>query len=138
MSQENVEIVRAATEAWNAGNMAALRDLYDPHIIVRPFDAWPEQGPWIGPEAVIRQWEGQREALGAQTLESIGDYVHVGDRVVVRWRWQGIGRGPELNLELTAVVTIRSGRMTALDFFRDHTEALEAVGLSEQDAHADS
>ena len=30
MSQENVEIVRAAYDAWNAGEMDALSDLYDP------------------------------------------------------------------------------------------------------------
>ena len=36
MSQENVEIVKAAFEAWNAGDMDALRDLCDPHVIVRP------------------------------------------------------------------------------------------------------
>jgi ketosteroid isomerase-like protein len=32
MSQENVELVRAAYEAWNAGEMDALRDLLDPGI----------------------------------------------------------------------------------------------------------
>jgi triphosphoribosyl-dephospho-CoA synthetase len=34
MSQENVEIVRAAFEAWNAGNMDAVRELHDPDVIV--------------------------------------------------------------------------------------------------------
>jgi ketosteroid isomerase-like protein len=33
MSRENVEIVRAAYEAWNAGDMGALRELYDPDAI---------------------------------------------------------------------------------------------------------
>ena len=36
MSQENVEVVKAAFEAWNAGDMDALRDLCDPDVIVRP------------------------------------------------------------------------------------------------------
>ena len=35
MSQENVEIVQAAFEAWNAGDMDAFRELYDPDVIVR-------------------------------------------------------------------------------------------------------
>jgi ketosteroid isomerase-like protein len=45
MSQENVEIVRAAFEAWNAPNMDALRELYDPDVVWRPAEGWPELGP---------------------------------------------------------------------------------------------
>ena len=46
--------------------------------------------------------------------------------------------GPEANIELTSVFTVRKGRIFGMEFFWDHAEALEAVGLSEQDAHADS
>jgi ketosteroid isomerase-like protein len=35
MSQENVEIVRAVLEAWNAGDMDGIRDACDPEIIMR-------------------------------------------------------------------------------------------------------
>ena len=35
MSRENVEIVRARFEAWNAGDMDAFRDLLDPDMILR-------------------------------------------------------------------------------------------------------
>src|SRR4051812_10765357 len=35
MSQENVEVVRAVFEAWNAGDMDAIRDACDPEIIMR-------------------------------------------------------------------------------------------------------
>jgi ketosteroid isomerase-like protein len=34
MSQENVELVRAAYAAWNAGDMGALCELYDPGAII--------------------------------------------------------------------------------------------------------
>jgi ketosteroid isomerase-like protein len=37
-----------------------------------------------------------------------------------------------------AVWTIRDGKMISLISYPDPTDALEAVGLSEQDAHADS
>ena len=33
MSQGNVEIARQAIEAWNAGDMDALRALYDPEAV---------------------------------------------------------------------------------------------------------
>jgi hypothetical protein len=35
---------------------------------------------------------------------------------------------------MTWVGTIRKGKIFGLEFFWDHSEALEAVGLSEQDA----
>jgi hypothetical protein len=37
--------------------------------------------------------------------------------------------GAESNLEFTVVYTIRKGKILGLDYFRDHAEALEALGL---------
>ena len=34
-------------------------------------------------------------------------------------------------MEVTCVYTVRSGRIIAFEFFWDHEEALEAVGLRE-------
>jgi ketosteroid isomerase-like protein len=138
MSQENVEVVRATFEAWNAGDMDAIREQYDPDIIARPPEGVPEPGPYVGREAVIRFWEQQRETWDADALELIGDFIHAADRVAVRFIWHGAGHGPEMNFEMTGVYTVRNGKIRTAEFFRDHAEALEAVGLSEQDAHADS
>ena len=55
MSQENVEIMRAYFEAWNAGDMDAVRQLYDPDAILRMPEGWPEPGPYVGGEAVWRE-----------------------------------------------------------------------------------
>ena len=129
VSQENVEIVRCATDAWNAGNMDALRELYDPDVIVRAVEGWPEPGPYVGREAVMRQWKQQREVFDVDALNVIGDYIDVGDRVAVRVIWRGVGAGPEADIELTALFTIRNGMILGTEFFRDHAEALEAVGL---------
>jgi ketosteroid isomerase-like protein len=72
MSQENVEIARASFEAWNAGDMGAFGESYDPHVVVRYADGWPEGSePIMGREAVMRQWEQQRDAFDADTLELI-------------------------------------------------------------------
>ena len=35
MSQENVEVAKAFYEAWNAGDMDAVRQMYHPDVIVR-------------------------------------------------------------------------------------------------------
>ena len=56
--------------------------------------------------------------------------------MVGQYRWHSTGPGPDMNLEITQVVTLRQGKMVMVEYFRHHSEALEAVGLSEQDAHA--
>jgi ketosteroid isomerase-like protein len=131
MSQENVEIIRRGFDVWNAGDMDALRELYDPGIIWRPAEGWPEPGPYAGREAVMRQLEQLRETWDTDTFQLIGDFIDVGDRVAVRFIWHGAGYGPDSNIELTGVYTVRKGRCVAIEFFWDHAEALELLGLSE-------
>jgi ketosteroid isomerase-like protein len=131
MSQENVEIAEAFFEAWNAGDMPAVRELFAPDIVVRTPENWPEPGPYVGRDAVMRQLEQNRGAWDADMIEPIGDFIGVADRVVGRYIWRGAGSGPETRFELTFVATVRNAKMLAVEYFWDHAEALEAVGLSE-------
>src|SRR6185295_16398034 len=110
MSQENVEIVKAAYEAWNAGDMDAFGDFYDPEVIVRPPDTWPEPGPFVGREAVMHFFEQTREVWDTDSLEPIGDFIDAADRVLVRYAWRAAGRGPDSIMEMTNVVTVRKRR----------------------------
>ena len=86
----------------------------------------------------MRFIEQLRDTWDADTGVLIGDFIDAGDRVAVRYIWRGAGHGPDMNMELTLVFTMRKGRIFYQEFFWNHAEALEAVGLSEQDAHADS
>jgi ketosteroid isomerase-like protein len=138
MSQQNVEIVRAAYEAWNAGDVEALREAHDPDVIARYPEDWPEAGPFVGREAVVRQIEQLRQTWDASAAEPITDFTDAGDRVIARFVWRGTGHGPAFALEGSAVYTMRNGRISLIEYFTDHAEALKAVGLSEQDAHADA
>ena len=49
----------------------------------------------------------------------------------MRQVWRAAGHGPEAIITATAVTTLRKSRITAVEFFWDHTEALKAVGLEE-------
>jgi uncharacterized protein len=130
MSEENVEVVRRAFEAWNAGDMDRLRALYDPDAIMRAPPGWPEPGPFVGRDAVMREFTHLREAFDEDSLEFMSDFATSGDRVIVRAAWRMIGRGPEGNMETTVAYTVRRGLVLGLEFFWDHDEALEAAGLS--------
>jgi len=131
VSQENVEVVRALFEAWNACEMDAVRELFNPNVIVRGNERWPEPGPFVGRDAVMHQWQQMRETWDADALVPISDFIDAGDRVLVRFIWRGQGHGPESNIEMTGVHTVRNGRIFGQEFFWDHADALKAVGLAE-------
>jgi len=111
--------------------MDAYRGLLDPDVVWRPLEGWPEPGPYIGREPVMRQLEQLRQTWDGDVLEPISDFIEAGDRVVVRVVWRGAGHGPEMNMELTGVYTVRDARIFGIEFFREPAEALEAAGLSE-------
>ena len=53
------------------------------------------------------------------------------DRVVVRFEWRRRTRGPDVNVEMTCVNTVREGKITEFAYFWAHADALKAVGLEE-------
>jgi hypothetical protein len=79
----------------------------------------------------MRQWERGREPWGDTVTVEPVSIIDAGDRVVARQVVHGVGRGPTLHVEFTAVCTLRNGRIFYFEFFWDHAEALKAVGLSE-------
>ena len=131
MSQENVDIVRAAYEAWNAGDMETFRELCHPDVIMRAIEGWPEPGPYVGREAVMGWLAQLRETWDADTVELTSDFIATGDRVAARTIWHGAGRGPEANMGMTIVQTVRDGRIFYVEYFWDHSKALETLGLSD-------
>ena len=131
MSEENVAAVQAFVDSWNEGDMDAVRELLDPDVILRPVSDWPELGPYMGREAAMGFYERLRETFDADTVELTRDLTHAADRVVARWIWHAQGHGPESNMELTTIFTVRNGKVREAEYFWDHEEALEAAGLSE-------
>jgi ketosteroid isomerase-like protein len=111
--------------------MEAIREQYDPAVVLRYAEDWPEGSePAMGREAVMRWIEQLRSTWDAQSLEPIS-FIDAGDRVITRQILRAVGQGPDLNLEVTVVTTYRQGKTILVEFFWDHAEALKAVGLSE-------
>jgi ketosteroid isomerase-like protein len=131
MSRENVEVIRAAHAAWNAGDMDAFRELLDPDVVLRPAEDWPERGPYVGRQAAMLFTAQARDPWVSQTLEETSDFAHAADRVVVRLAWHLVGHGPPTTWEGAIVYSVRKGKICSAEFFRDHDQALEAAGLSE-------
>jgi ketosteroid isomerase-like protein len=131
MSESNIHVVRAAFEAYNAGDMDAFSEFHDPNVAWMYLEGWPEAETLVGREACLSQWRRMRSAFDVDTVEPITDFVAAGDRVVVRLIWHGTGEGPEMNMELTNVFTVRKSKILIIEPFWNHAEALQSIGLTE-------
>jgi ketosteroid isomerase-like protein len=131
MSQENVKVVRSSFDAYNARDMESFGALHDRKAIWAAFEGWPEAETLVGREACMRQWKRMREPFDVDTVEPVTDFIAAGDRVVVRIVWRAVGQGPEVNMEVTTVYTVREGKIFMMENFWAHTDALKAVGLEE-------
>jgi ketosteroid isomerase-like protein len=136
MSQQNLELAQAADEAWNTGDWNALSEVWDPSIVVRTTEEWPERGIF-GLESALRWAKELRATWDVAALETI-HRRDAGDRVVARQVLRGAGHGPASRIEVTTVATIRKGKIVLLEYFWDHAEALEALGLQKREMPSES
>ncbi len=139
MPQENVAIVRAVYERWSEGDFRAHVDLLDPHVVLVLGPDFPNAGMHSGIEAVAAYTRDLLEPWTHFTMEA-EEIVGAGDSVLVGVHQRGVGSGSGVPtvLHYFTLWTFRGSKVIHLESFRERTEALEAVGLSEQDAHADS
>jgi ketosteroid isomerase-like protein len=150
MSQENVEVIRRllpgpdvdlahalrnddlwalASQAWAAvthpdfETMIEVPSQSSTHVGVDGLrEAWLD---WVGP------WETY--------YTEIEELIDAGDAVVaiVRDRARRKGVDAEVDLLGSNVSMFRDGRILRIGFYASRATALEAVGLSEQDDHAE-
>jgi ketosteroid isomerase-like protein len=68
------------------------------------------------------------------------DMIDAGSAVlmVAHARWRGKASGAEGETPIHTAFWLKTGKVFRMETYSDRAEALEAVGLSEQDAHADS
>jgi len=136
MSQENVETVRRAQEAWNADNLDAFLAELDPEVEWHPSIEPALEGRetiYRGHDGARRAWEEYRgEAWGGLTSQ-IQEIRDLGDSVLVLAHFDVIGRttGIEFGEELGQLITFRGGKILRSQDFLSHAEALEAAGLRE-------
>ncbi len=84
----------------------------------------------------FERWLDQWDEYGSQAER----FVDCGDDVLVVAREHGRGArsGVTVSSRIFIVVTFRDGKLLRYREFYDESAALEAVGLSAQDAYADS
>jgi ketosteroid isomerase-like protein len=140
MSQENVEIVRRMYDAFAEGRLDF--EFVAPDIEWRGPREFPDLSePWYGHEGVTRYFTKLAEIFDDYRMVP-ERFIDAGDdRVLVfsREGGRGKGSGAQVETHLTAHLwTMKDGKAVRMQSYWERADALEAVGLSEQDAHADT
>jgi ketosteroid isomerase-like protein len=131
MSQENVETVRAAIDAYNQGDWDAL-------VQDAASDFEFDLSRAVGPDHGV-YGRDQTQSLSSQFAEDWEsvwiephEFIEAGEHVVVPWTMHAVGRdGIEVQTRVTMNWTIRNGAVERLCMYQERQEALEAAGLSE-------
>jgi ketosteroid isomerase-like protein len=131
MSQENVEVVRRAIEAFNRRDLdAAVRDSHPDVEVDWSRSRGVEAGIYGGREATRRFWSTFYGSFD-RIVVTPEEFIEHGDHVIVRDRTRMWGReGIEVEARNVAVVTVRDGLIRHWRLCRDISEALKAVGLA--------
>ena len=134
MSQQNVEIVRAANRAFEAGDVEVALAALDPDVEWHGTVGGMDEGRvYRGRDAVAEGftdyfavWE--RMAMTAvEYIDAGGDDVVVFHHEVARGRESGV----VVESDPATINTVRDGIIVRVRSFMDRAQALEAVGLSE-------
>jgi uncharacterized protein len=138
MSQENVEIVKRATEFLEHRDSHGMMDLFDPNVELHGTVGGLEEDKILrGLSEIIRAFETENDEVWDEHRIEPQEFIDAGDRVVVLQReYQRSKSGAELVIDTASILDLRDGRIVRMQGYMNPAEALEAVGLSEQDAHA--
>jgi ketosteroid isomerase-like protein len=106
---------------------------------LRAYPVLDLDGVYVGRDAVIKASRHYWGTWHEYRLDA-EQFIDAGSSVViaVRERGRGRGSGAPFDQRWAQVWTFSRGRIIRWELFPDTARALEAVGMSEQDAHADS
>jgi len=131
MSEEKMDVVRAAFERLAQGDFTDFADLPDEfELVLAP--EMPDAGTYRGEEARrwVFMWVNSFERLTHElvAVTDLGD-----NRVLVEFIQRGWTAGSDVPVELPtwSISTLRDGTLVRVELFGNRPAALEAAGLSE-------
>jgi ketosteroid isomerase-like protein len=136
MSQENVETVRRAWEAWNADDLDAFLAELHPDVEWHPSlePAFEGKATTIkGHDGARRAWAEYRGEMFERLTIQVEEVRDLEESVLVLGRFTVTGRATHIGFdtEVGSLVTFRDGKVATGHDYLSHREALEAAGLSE-------
>jgi uncharacterized protein len=138
MSKENVDVVRLMYEGFNESGMPDFR-LLDSEIEWHTSDRALERGTYRG-HAGVKAFLSSGNDVWTDAKVQPEEFIDAGERVVVpiTLRTRGRTSGIQSEGRFFQVWKLRERLIVELQVYSSREEALEAAGLSAQDARTDS
>lgn len=132
MSEESLEIMRAAFDAWYRQDDDAMLATWDEEAELYPLRAQLEGRAYHGHDGV-RRFMAELADDWAEVRFDVEKIRDAGEQIVGSGRFRARGRasGLELDEPFGVVGAARHGRLAFVRFFSDPADALAAAGLSE-------
>jgi ketosteroid isomerase-like protein len=131
MSQDNVQVVRAAIQAWSRGDWVTALEY---GTLDFEIDLSRARGPLRGVyarEQADATWRDLTEGMTSALIEP-HEFIEMGEHVVVPWTFRVVGRdGIEVEARTTWLFTLRGRKIERVCMYQGRAEALEAAGLPE-------
>lgn len=131
MSEDNVEVVRRAFQAYQRQDGETLFALLHPEIV---WHDRPEtgRGSFHGHDGVVQFFAALAEVWEDVTYEA-EEIIDAGDDVVLflRQSARGAGSGVPVEERLAMVGRVEQGQLISIRVYTSREDALEAVGLRE-------
>ena len=140
MSQENVELIYRTFDALNRREFDAFLALMDDDVDLVPrMSAIEGESGYRGHDGVRRWWEGLIGVFPDYNAEIV-EVRDPGELTFATIHVRGHGAGSAAPTDQAAWIVIRwrRGKSVWWRTFDDRAEALEAAGLSDQDARSTS
>ena len=135
MSQDNIEIVLQAFDAFGRGDYEGVLRAFDEDVVItQPAELLDapslRQYGHSGVLEALAIWPEQWDDYRVESIRVLADPA---DRVVVATRQSGRGRqsGIEVTMDFTFLYTLQDKKITEWRLFVHEAQALEAAGLSE-------
>jgi ketosteroid isomerase-like protein len=133
MSGKPAEMIRDIYGAISSRNFDTATSYFAEEVVlVVHGDVSTETGTFKGREEV-GGWFGRWYGAFAQGYQmKVEDIRELGDRVFVVQRHEGQGRtsGVPVEMRNAALISLRGGKITRIEIYRDPDEALEAAGVA--------
>jgi uncharacterized protein len=132
VSQEHIELVRSAFDAWNRGDVEAFADHMVEDVAWLEVSGRPEGGVSErrgrnrlrhSLESLFEAWESYR--LEVERIDDVGSRVVAVVREIARGRASGL----EVDSRWGYLITVDGGQIVRVEAYRDAAEALHVAGL---------
>ena len=115
MSQQNVDLVRSAYDAYNRRDVEGVLGTFDPRIDWNVPGSLAWGGHAAGLEAVAQFFQGLRPFMGDRHQVAVDELIDAGDRVVALVHHQGVAPdGDAYDVPSIMVWTVAGGKLTAM------------------------